>query len=101
MAAKKKGPKDRALIESLGADEVTYHVGGARLLVGGRTVAYAAETRKGVRLRVVAASLPASLTKGLEVAHIASKGQLSVLVPAEKAAKVRPILELVAAKLAA
>jgi hypothetical protein len=100
MAAEKK-QTDRALIESLGAEKVTYHKGGARLLMGGRTVAYAAETKKGIRLRVMAASLPASLAKGLEVSPIASKGQLSVLVPVGKEAKVRPILEHVAAKQAA
>jgi hypothetical protein len=100
MAAKKTAvkPKDAELIAALGADEVTYHAGGVRLLMGGKTAAYCAETRRGLRLRVIAGSLPAALTRGLEVVPIPSRGQLTVHVPREKAARVRPILEHVAAR---
>ena len=89
---------ERALVESLGADEVTYHSGGARLLTGEPrvTVAYAAVTKRGVRLRVFAQSLPAALTKGLDVSPIESHHQLSVLVPPEKVGRARAIFEHVA-----
>ena len=99
MATEQIKPTNIELVEALGADSVEYHKGGFRLLVGGKTVAYGQELakEKGVRLRVLIESLPATLTKGLKVEPIATKKQLSVWIESTQAAKVRPILDRVVA----
>lgn len=87
-----------ALLAELGADEVVKHQSDAgRLRIGGKTVSYFAEVKKGLRLRVLTelSSLPASLTKGLETKQ-GAKGATVLVESKAQAAKAKALLARVA-----
>ncbi len=89
--------EQRALVDACGADEAPLHATGGRLVFGGVTASYFAGVRSGLRLRVLAASLPVAAVKGMKVTPLASKANLSVTVTTvAQAQRLAPYLRKIA-----